>query len=328
MTVPHRHGELPFTDLRQAEQFLAVVDNGGITPAAQQLRVAQPSLSEAIRSLEKRAGVQLFVRTPRGAVPTEAGSALVEPARLLLQAREAAQAAVSDISSLHTGRLELVAHTSVAVDPLAQAIGRFRQAYPRLEVLVENAPDDQELVHALTDGRYELAVSYLPLPPASSIVSEELGYHDIWLALAPDSQRAPGPVPLTEVATMPLVAVGHGGSARRAVRRALAEEGEPSIPAWAGVVTPHLGSVVPLVLTGAGAALVDRWYVERIAELGGVVRPLEPQVHCPFGVTYRRGPLSPASQAFLDILREVSADRAMSPANGRREPRPLRDPYA
>ncbi|MCP2259840.1 DNA-binding transcriptional regulator, LysR family [Streptoalloteichus tenebrarius] len=317
MTAPRRHSELPFTDLRQAEYFLAVVDNGGITPAAESLRVAQPSLSQAIRVIERRAGVPLFTRMPRGAVPTEAGAALVEPARRLLRARASAREAVADVAALRTGRLELVAHASVTADPLALAIGVFLRAHPGMDVLVENAQDDEELVYALTDGRHELAVTYLPLPQTSSLVSEELGCHDIWLAAAPGTRLDPGPFPLADVNALPLVAVMHGGSARRAVRQALAEAerhltgadtaGTPR--AWAGVVTPQLGSVIPLVLAGAGAALVDRWYAERIAELGGVVRPLEPRVRCPFGVSHRKEPLSPASHAFLDVLRDVCAAR-------------------
>ncbi|MFF7092576.1 LysR family transcriptional regulator [Streptomyces rubradiris] len=320
----------PFTGLRQAEYFLAVVDSGGITAAARRLHVAQPSLSQTVRAIERQAGAELFERTPRGVVPTPAGRALVEPARRLLAARRAAGRAVSDVASLRAGRLELVAHASVTADPLAPAVGRFRRAHPGVGVLVEDAPDDDELVYALADGRHELAVVSLPLPPAPDLVTEELGHHDIWLAMAPGTAVAPGPVSPAEVSAMPLVAVLHGGSARHAIRRALADTGheedagreqgagreqdgrEPAQAArsWAGVVTPRLGSVIPLVLTGAGAALVDRWYAARIAEQGGVVRPLAPPVRAPFGVARRREPLSPACRVFLDILRETCAARS------------------
>ncbi|MEU2435473.1 LysR family transcriptional regulator [Streptomyces rubradiris] len=315
----------PFTGLRQAEYFLAVVDSGGITAAARRLHVAQPSLSQTVRAIERQAGAELFERTPRGVVPTPAGRALVEPARRLLAARRTAGRAVSDVASLRAGRLELVAHASVTADPLAPAVGRFRRAHPGVGVLVEDAPDDDELVYALADGRHELAVVSLPLPPAPDLVTEELGHHDIWLAMAPGTAVAPGPVSPAEVSAMPLVAVLHGGSARHAIRRALADTGheedagceqdsrEPAQAvrsSWAGVVTPRLGSVIPLVLTGAGAALVDRWYAARIAEQGGVVRPLAPPVRAPFGVARRREPLSPACRVFLDILRETCAARS------------------
>ncbi|MGW5147745.1 LysR family transcriptional regulator [Rhodococcus koreensis] len=47
-------------DLRQMEYFLAVVDHGGVNRAAAALRVAQPSLSQAVRRLEKDLGTELF----------------------------------------------------------------------------------------------------------------------------------------------------------------------------------------------------------------------------------------------------------------------------
>jgi DNA-binding transcriptional LysR family regulator len=235
------------------------------------------------------------------------------------------------VTSLRAGRLELVAHASVTADPLAKALGEFRRAHPGVSVRIEDAPDDEELVLALADGRHELAVVSLPLPPAPTLVTEELGCHDIWLAMAPDTPMPPGPVPLSEVSAMPLVAVLHGGSDRRAVQRALAEAGraagdadsDGTQRAWAGVITPQLGSVVPLVLTGAGAALVDRWYAARIAERGGVVRSVTPTVRAPFGVAHRKNRLSPASHAFLEILRATCARRISSdphdPAAGLRE---------
>jgi DNA-binding transcriptional LysR family regulator len=64
-------------DLRRLEYFLAVVEHGRVTVAANELHVAQPSLSQAIRALERDLGAELFVRNGRGLTPTPAGLALV-----------------------------------------------------------------------------------------------------------------------------------------------------------------------------------------------------------------------------------------------------------
>ena len=72
-------------DIRQLTYFLGNIDYGGFGKAAEALHVAQPSLSQSIRVLERRLGVELFHRTGRGAELTSAGERLVLPARQVLR---------------------------------------------------------------------------------------------------------------------------------------------------------------------------------------------------------------------------------------------------
>ena len=68
-------------DLRQVEYVLAVVDHGTFTAAAESIPISQPALSQAIRSLERELGIELFHRIGRTVVLSEAGHAFVPPAR-------------------------------------------------------------------------------------------------------------------------------------------------------------------------------------------------------------------------------------------------------
>ena len=79
-------------DIRQLKFFLAVVDHNGFSRAAAHLLVAQPSLSQAIASFERELGMPLFHRIGRGVVLSEAGSALVGPARVVLRDLDEAKA--------------------------------------------------------------------------------------------------------------------------------------------------------------------------------------------------------------------------------------------
>ena len=94
-------------DRRHLEYFLAVADYGGFTNAAHALRVAQPSLSQAIKGLESELGVELFRRIPQGTRLTSAGESLLGPARQTLRDFAAAQAAVRGIRTLESGRLDI-----------------------------------------------------------------------------------------------------------------------------------------------------------------------------------------------------------------------------
>lgn len=61
-------------ELRQLEQFLAVVDHGGLGRAAERLYLSQPTVSGSIKALERELKVELFHRTARRLVPTSASS--------------------------------------------------------------------------------------------------------------------------------------------------------------------------------------------------------------------------------------------------------------
>ena len=68
-------------DLRQLRYFIAIVEAGSVSRAAERLRVAQPALSQHVRAMEAALGLPLLIRNPRGVLPTEAGLRLLEQAR-------------------------------------------------------------------------------------------------------------------------------------------------------------------------------------------------------------------------------------------------------
>lgn len=78
--------------LRQFEYALAVAGAGSVTAAAERLHVAQPSVPQQIRGLERDLGVKLFARTPGGLVPTAAGRAFLRDAEVAVRAARRARA--------------------------------------------------------------------------------------------------------------------------------------------------------------------------------------------------------------------------------------------
>ena len=105
--------------------------------AAEQLHIAQPSLSQAIGTLERELGVPLFHRVGRGIVLTDAGAQLIEPARQVLRDLESAQAAVQSARGLQRGRVELVAMPSPGIEPLTTMMRDFAAAHPAMSVSVD-----------------------------------------------------------------------------------------------------------------------------------------------------------------------------------------------
>ena len=71
--------------LQQLKYMITVAENGSITEAAKTLYISQPSLSEAIKEVEKEAGITIFIRRRSGAVPTKEGMEFLGYARQVLE---------------------------------------------------------------------------------------------------------------------------------------------------------------------------------------------------------------------------------------------------
>lgn len=287
-------------DLRHVEYFLAVIDHGGVTRAAEALYVAQPALSQAIRHLERELGVELFDRTGRGFMPTRAGRSFVGPARRMLRDMARVESAARDVRDLRQGRLDIAAIASLAVVPLATLAGEFHRRHPKIVLNLTDPGGSADLVNDIRRGRAEIGLTDLPVA-GDTLLTHELGAQEIALALPPELAEAlPDPVPLAAVSEIPLVRLTEEPSNRTLLKEELRGIGL-NIAAEAS----HRQAVWQLVVHGVGATFLPRVLAE--AELDHVVvRATEPAVHRRVGLVYRPGPLSPAAAAFLALAAEPS----------------------
>jgi LysR family transcriptional regulator, carnitine catabolism transcriptional activator len=285
-------------DERRLRFFLAVVEAGGVTTAAARLHVAQPSLSQALRTFEAELGVELFHRVGRGLRLSSAGEALVGPARQVLRAMDEAREAIAGTTELRAGTLELAALATLAVDPMADLVGRFRALYPGVQVRVHE-PETAEGVSALVhDGSSELGVAHLSMPDPG-LETVKLGDQELLFAMPPEEGHSAGkPLRARELARTPLVVSPPGTSTRILLEQALAAVGV--IPQIA-VETAAREATIPLVLAGAGTALLPAPLARDAERRGAVVRPAVPPISRPIGLIHRRAQLSPAARAFLAL---------------------------
>lgn len=145
-------------DIRQLEYFLAIVDHGGFNRAASALYLSQLSLSQAVQALERDLGSSLFHRIGRRAVLTEAGTALIEPARAAVRSLETARASVTAVHELREGRLDVAAMPSQAVEPLTTMISTFTRRYPGVSVNIRAAFTSRDVVDMVRTGAAELGL--------------------------------------------------------------------------------------------------------------------------------------------------------------------------
>ena len=177
-------------DLTVMKYIVSVADCGNFSQAAEVCHVGQPALSQLIARLEKKIGVRLFYRNPRGAVPTEAGAEFVRRAREILRSTEELSEQMSAFAGMHKGSLTLGLITSLQCIEFGSMLSAFVHTYPDISFSIRQFGTYQ-LIDLLTERKIDLAFLNLPLqglPPQLSF--EHLGNDRYALAVPYDHPLA------------------------------------------------------------------------------------------------------------------------------------------
>jgi DNA-binding transcriptional LysR family regulator len=294
-------GEDASMDRRHLEYFLAVADCGGFTNASYVLKIAQPSLSQAIKSLESELGVELFKRVPQGTRLTSAGENLIGPARQTLRDFAAAHAAVTRIRALEAGQLDIAALPGLVETRLVPALGQFHVEYPNITVRITN-PRSADILGLVRSGEVDLAVA-LTARPTEELAVIHLPALQMLVALPPSSGHEPGSI--VTASQLHEIGLMVGTTAKQVVIGRFADiDVTPRIT----VETDYRETLIPLVLAGFGACLLTEATAPDAAARGAVICRLDPGIASyeqPV-IIHRRVNLSPAASAFVRVV----ADRA------------------
>ena len=287
-------------ELRQLEYVLGVIDHGGFTRAAEALHVAQPTLSQGVRSLELELGVDLFERVGRGARLSAAGVAFEPAARRALQEVDHARMAATEVLALRAGHLAVIALPTLVVEPLVRWIGRFRGQYPGLTLHVVEAEEADAVPAAVRDGRADVGLA--EVEGAIRGLHAEIVFEQELAVIGPPATALGDVVSLRRLATMPMVVTPPGTSTRRLVEGAF--RGLARTPRVA-VEVQQREAILPLVLAGAGIAFVPRRIAEQARAAGAAVASTRPALRRRVGLIRREGSANPVVAAFVTTAREA-----------------------
>ncbi|WP_238423285.1 LysR family transcriptional regulator [Gordonia sp. 'Campus'] len=287
-------------DLHLVTYFVAVVDHGGITKAAQSLYISQPSLSQAIRTLEKRLGVTLFDRTGRRLELTEAGRKLDVAARRILADVDRAKAKVDAVRELRAGRVDVVTYAAFSIDPVVNVVRLFRERFPRLSVRVISADGPGGVLSALRSGDAEIGIMDSAAEHAT-FSAIPMAEQDLVVAVPPRlAEELPDPAPHSAVRALPLI-IDHSDQHTANLFAGIVDDDAKNV-----VIDCQLPSAVwSLVRSGTGATVLPRTVADR--QLAGTRRvALDPPLSRPWGLVLRSGLPSPAALAFISAARAHS----------------------
>jgi LysR family transcriptional regulator, nitrogen assimilation regulatory protein len=244
-------------DLKQLEYFVRVAELGSFTRAAIALDVAQPALSRQVRLLEVELRQNLLTRNGRGALPTEAGKLLLEHGRGILHQVERAREELGRVRGALAGRVAIGLPPTVAKVMAVPLTREFRSRMPDAALSISEGLS-VGMHESLATGRLDIALLYNTSPSPdieiAPLIEEPLFVVQRRNAKSTSPAR-PKPIPLRDVASLPLVIPSRPNAIRMLVETEMAKLGvRPQV----ALEIDGVAAILDLVEDGAGSAVLSR----------------------------------------------------------------------
>ena len=238
--------------------FITVAEEGSFTGAARELGLTQSAVSQSIRQLEDLLGAQLFVRTGRGAVLTDAGSILMGHVGGLLDGVESAQHYFAQLRDLTAGSLKIGASDTLSRHVLLPHLRTFHERYPHIAIQVTNRTSD-ETIGLLRQGRVDVGFVNLPVESQQDFIVQPLQeVRDCFICGMRYFADFSRPVPFEALADFPLLMLERLSASRRYLDNFLSGEGVHLRPQ---IELGSLDLLVEFARAGLGIAAVTREFI-------------------------------------------------------------------
>lgn len=149
-------------DNRQLNYFLAIVEEGNITKAAERLHIAQPYLSQQLKNLEDELRVKLIIRSTRKIQITDAGRNLQLRARQMLDLMDLTINELTNFEKGLQGTIKIGTIPTSATIVLPEIINSFHKTYPKVKFEIRNMATSL-ILESLRIGTIEIGIIRTPL---------------------------------------------------------------------------------------------------------------------------------------------------------------------
>jgi DNA-binding transcriptional LysR family regulator len=294
--------------LHQLSCFLAAVEHGSFSAAADALHMAQPSLSEQVRRLEAELGADLFSRAGRGLVLTDAGHALRPHAERVTAAADEAREAMRAVRDVRAGSVSLGTFGNAPFYLLTELVAGFRARHPevRIRIVGQNSSEVADSVRA---GELEAAVLALPIDDTGLDVRPLM--RDEILYVSADPERTRRPVTVQALTEVPLIVYDATYGWEDPTRRQLMERAQRAgVALEPAIEIEDSDAAVQIAARGLGDTFVasavtlgSRFPSDRLHTAS-----FDPPMFDTFAIVTRRGgSLSPATRELLELGEERMA---------------------
>ena len=280
--------------------FVSVFQKNSITKAAQELHLAQPSVSLAVRELEEYYGIRLFDRIGRHIAPTECGKEFYEYAVHIVSLFNEMEKKMRNWDTF--GTLRIGASITIGTHILPVLIRRYQEQFPDLTVeakVSKSASVEDELIHSGIDlGLIETQPSHPDLRAVPFMTDS------MCVITAPDHPLASAKsVSLTELSRFPFLMREKGSAGRELLDAAFSLQQITVSPRWESTSTQAL---VKAVAEGLGVSVLPYLLVKKDIEEGTVRQiPLDQPIRRNLNVIYHKSKfLTDNMRAFIDLCKK------------------------
>lgn len=291
-------------ELRHLRYFVAVAEELHFGRAAKRLNLAQPPLSQQIRSLEAELGLALFRRTSRKVELTESGLLFLEQARLVLAQAETATQTMRAAHRGEVGRITIGFTTSAVYSIVPGILREFNRSRPAVEIrCVEMNPEQQRA--ALLERQIQAGFTRTPL--GEGLQAEILGKDRFAVALPADHALATRPrLRLRDLAAEGFILFtrSQGAAIYDAIIASCQRAGfSPRIAQEGGGVQ----TILALVAAGLGIAMVPA-SLRHLQRPGVIYRELPPgdSQEVSLALVWRKDDRSPLVENLVRIARDAA----------------------
>lgn len=149
-------------DIKHMKYFVEVVNQQGMTNASKSLYIAQPTISKAIKDIEKELNMPLFDRSKRQLVLTDAGSVFYHKSKEILSLYKDLPKEINSLLGLETGHISIGLSAVMNMNKFIHILGEFHQQYPNVTYnLVENG--GKMIEHQLINDEIDIGITTLPV---------------------------------------------------------------------------------------------------------------------------------------------------------------------
>jgi DNA-binding transcriptional LysR family regulator len=290
-------------ELRHLRYFTAVAEELHFGRAAQKLNIAQPPLTRQIQDLERELGAQLFYRTKRRVQLTEAGKALLDEARRMLDQADRIRIIVQRAARGETGRIAIGFVNTAIYEKLPDALRAFRLRYPDAELVLREMNSGSQ-VEALREKRIQ--VGFMRNAPADKNLKSILIQKEPLIAVLPSGHRlaAEEEIPLGLLASDPFILYPRSprpSFADQIIETCVHAGFAPDVAQEALEIQTSMS----LVAAGIGVTLAPN-SITRLNWPDVVCIPLaSPTPISELCAAYRADDESPVLKAFLNVISEI-----------------------